>query len=132
MRIPHHDGETKLIAIVFAELHRGVGAPRAGMGGELRRRVHPRRGGRLHRDRAEDEEGAGSRGADHEGELQGDRARQGGAGREQPGVQEEEAAVPVQGEEHHRRLIEVRWPPPTYNLIDRQPGPYPPPFEHVA
>jgi len=93
---------TKKLIAIFAELHRGVGAPRAGMGGELRRRIHPRRRGRLHRDRAEDEEGAGPRGADHEGELQGHRAWQGGAGREQPGLEEEEAAVPVQGEEHRR------------------------------
>ena len=117
---------------VSVELHGRVGTPRARMGGELRRRVHPRRRGRLHRDRAEDEEGARPRGADHEGELQGERARQGVADREQPGVEEEEAAVPVQSEEHRRirlrrRVVWLRRParvrdPTTHNLI-ASPGP---------
>ena len=105
---------------VSVELHGRVGTPRAGMGGELRRRVHPRRRGWLHRDRAEDEEGARPRGADHEGEFQGERARQGVADREQPGVEEEEAAVPVQGEEHRR--IRLNGDPTTHNLI-ASPGP---------
>jgi hypothetical protein len=50
------------------------------MGCELRRGVHPGHRGRIHRHREEDEEGAGARGADHEGQLQGRRGRQGGPG----------------------------------------------------
>ena len=38
---------------VSVELHGRVGTPRARMGGELRRRVHPRRRGWLHCDRAQ-------------------------------------------------------------------------------
>lgn len=79
-----------------------MGTSGARLGGELWGRIHPGRRGWIHCHRSENKEGACPRGTDHEGKLQGWRAWQACANYQQLGIQEEEAPLPIKGEEHQR------------------------------
>lgn len=109
------------ITYISAELDPCVGNPSSRMGSELRGGVRAGRGGRLHRDRAEDEEAGGERRGGHKGHLQNRRGRESRPHRRQPHIQEEEAPLPIQGPELRRIYMKPKFTTTTTTTTTKTP-----------